>query len=440
MRYGSICSGVEAAALAWKNLGWTPVFFSEVEPFPSAVLCHKLKATRPLRPLDPANAGNEKDRKQRECWQNQLADFPKHGDIPNLGDFTLIKESDYDEKIDLLVGGFPCQSYSLAGLRKGLADPRGNLAIEFVKLAYRSGARWLVGENVPGLLSSGAGQDFAVFLSEVCGWEVPVPKGGWGKCGIVTNAPGCFGVAWRILDAQYTRVPAFPRAIPQRRRRLFIVGYRSQPVGNPIDWQYPATVLFDGEMRKRDTPPRRTKGKRAPARTEGGIGTSGEHGLINLIPYGMRLGAHEDGVAATIAKIDAKFPQCVCWDEESPELLRMREGCSGGGKGPLISRDLSLTLATSNDQTLLEKKIVWWNGENKADTITCTSNNQLMPDKKKLQCVIDMRQVEVVERENVSPTLIATDYKGGKAVMEGTEAVCYENHGNDSRITECGDV
>ncbi len=554
MKYGSVCSGIEAATTAWGPLGWKASFFAEVEPFPSAVLCHRYGATRPLRPLDPAEAADGKDRKTRESWMKQLPLLPEGGTLPNLGDFTKIQKEDYNHDgndIDLLVGGTPCQSYSIAGLRKGLADPRGNLALEFVRLAYRSGARWTVWENVPGVLSSGGGRDFASFLSLLCGWEVPVPKDGWGKCGIVTNAPGCYGLAWRILDAQYTRVPMFPRAIPQRRRRIFVVGYRGGAVGSPLDWQHPAAVLFDGEMRERDTPPRRETAQGASAAPAGGPEAPGQRGVVSLIPYGMRLGAHEDGVASTIARIDAKFPQCVCREEEQqpaekngfnfelftgeckehspclgaaragdtmvydgePETIRMREGCAGGGKGPLISKNVSLALATANDQTLFEKKAVWWDGSEKADTITCTSDGQLMPDKRRLQCVVDTRQLEAESdgETAVSPTLVATDYKGGKAVVEtpagesadgavcptleanlfnkntfqdcdkflierhGEEPVCftqnqrdevrllggdgqvagtvcseqagkqqnliaYENHGNDSRVTEAGDV
>lgn len=89
MNYGSICSGVEAATLAWRSLGWKAVFFSEVEPFPAGVLCRRFGATRPLRPLDPATADNEKDRKLRESWIRQIAELPSGGTIPNLGDFTL---------------------------------------------------------------------------------------------------------------------------------------------------------------------------------------------------------------------------------------------------------------------------------------------------------------------------------------------------------------
>ena len=193
--------------------------------------------------------------------------------------------------------------------------------------------------------------------------------------------------------------------------------------------------------------------------------------MTTLVPYGMRLGAHTDGVASTIARIDAKFPQCVCREEcgdmeqhrgeangfnfelftgecrehspclgatragdtmvyaeeDTPETLRMREGCSGGGKGPLISKNVSLTLATSNDQALLEKRDArWWDGSEKANTLTCKSDAQRMPDKGRLQCVVDMRQLEAETDGDVSPTLLSTDYKGGKAVVETPEedAVC----------------
>ena len=214
MRYGSVCSGIEAASVAWKPLGWNCAFVSEIERFPSAVLAER---------------------------------FP---DVPNLGDFTKIQPADYKGDIDLLVGGTPCQPFSIAGLRKGLKDERGNLALEFARLAFRTNARWLVWENVPGVLSSGEGRDFATFLSLLVGWEVPVPGGKWKKSGLVTGAPGCFSVGWRVLDAQYTRVSQFPRAIPQRRKRLVLVGYLGS-------WRGVERILFDGEMCGGHTPPER---------------------------------------------------------------------------------------------------------------------------------------------------------------------------------------
>ena len=379
MNYGSICSGVEAATLAWEHLGWIPLFFAEVEPFPSAVLCYRFGATRPLRPLDPADADNDKDRKLRESWAKQIAGLPPVGQVPNLGDFTRIKKDDYDGKIDLLVGGTPCQDLSIAGKRLGFEGSRSVLALDFVRLCFESGTRWIVWENVPATLSSRNGEDFGRFLSLLAGWDVPVPKDGWGKCGIVTNAPGCFGLAWRILDSQYTRVEQFPRAVPQRRKRLFLVGHLNH-------WRYPAKVLFDGEMCGGHTPPGRTKGQRPSAGAESGIDPA-----------------------------------------------------------------------------------KWWDGSEQAGTLTVTSDRQLMPDKGRLQCVLepgnsdveclDMRHIDTHDRE-LSPTLISTDYKGGKAIsfypqrkaesINPSEecantltnggapgfqnAICYENHAQDSRI------
>jgi len=174
MKYGSVCSGVEAATMAWHHMGWEPSFFSEIESFPCAVLKHH---------------------------------YPE---VPLHGDFTTIGENDY-EPIDLLVGGTPCQSFSIAGLRKGMADDRGNLALEFLKLAQRTRPTWVVWENVPGVLSSNGGRDFGAFL------------GGLGEIG--------YGFAYRVLNAQYF-------GVPQRRRRVFVVGYLG-------DWRPPAAVLFE---------------------------------------------------------------------------------------------------------------------------------------------------------------------------------------------------
>jgi len=191
--YGSICSGIEASSAAWHPLGWRPAFFSEIEPFPRAVLAHH---------------------------------YP---DVPLHGDFTTI-EADQYAAIDVLVGGTPCQSFSFAGLRAGLADQRGNLALEFCRLARRLGPRWVVWENVPGVLSLDGGRAFASIL------------GGLAECG--------YGLAYRVLDAQYVRVDGFGRAVPQRRRRVFVVGCLGS-------WQRAAAVLFEREGLRWDSPPSR---------------------------------------------------------------------------------------------------------------------------------------------------------------------------------------
>lgn len=215
MRYLSVCSGIEAATVAWHSLGWTPFAFAEIEKFPSAVLSHH---------------------------------YPH---VPNLGDMTKFKDWP-DAAIDLLVGGTPCQSFSVAGLRKGLADPRGNLALTYLGLVDRYRPEWIIWENVPGVLSSSGGRDFGAFL------------GGLAKLG--------YGFAYRVLDAQYVRVDGFGRAVPQRRRRVFVIG-------NSRNWRRAAAVLFERESLSWNSAPRREAGQRvAPTISSrptggGGLGT-----------------------------------------------------------------------------------------------------------------------------------------------------------------------
>ena len=217
MTYASVCSGIEAASVAWEPLGWRPAWFSEIEPFPSAVLAHR---------------------------------FP---DVPNLGDMTKIRGDEHGT-VDLLVGGTPCQDLSVAGKRMGFGGKRSVLAIDFVRLAYECRAKWFAWENVPGVFSSNGGEDFAQLLSLFAGWQVDVPADGWGSFGIVEHSPGCFGLAWRVIDVQYARVDGFPNAIPQRRNRVFIIGYLG-------DWRRAAQVLFEPEGLLGNTPPRRESGK-----------------------------------------------------------------------------------------------------------------------------------------------------------------------------------
>jgi DNA (cytosine-5)-methyltransferase 1 len=230
MRYLSVCSGIEAATVAWHPLDWKPVAFSEIEKFPSAVLAHH---------------------------------YP---DVPNLGDLTKFKDWNH-ESIDLLAGGTPCQAFSVAGLRKGLDDPRGNLTLTFLALASRARPRWIVWENVPGVLSDKTNA-FGQFLA-----------------GLAELGYGC---AYRVLDAQHF-------GVPQRRRRVFVVGY----LGN---WQRAAAVLFEPESMRGDSPPRR-QSREAVAGTitrgtfdgsaSGGDGREGS--LIAHTLKGEGFDASEDG-------------------------------------------------------------------------------------------------------------------------------------------------
>jgi len=177
VNYLSVCSGIEAATVAWHDMGWKPVGFSEIEKFPSQLLQHH---------------------------------YPH---VTNYGDMTKFKEWKLNDTVGLLVGGTPCQSFSVAGLRKGLEDPRGNLMLTYLGIANRFKPKWLLWENVPGVLSSNGGEDFASLLK------------GMAELG--------YGFAYRVLDAQYF-------GVAQRRRRVFVVGHLGS-------WQSSAQVLFEPE-------------------------------------------------------------------------------------------------------------------------------------------------------------------------------------------------
>lgn len=211
LTYGSVCSGIGSEHVAWAPLGWRAAFFAELAGFPAAVLAER---------------------------------FP---DVPNLGDFTAIGERDV-EPVELLVGGTPCQSFSVAGRRLGLDDPRGNLALELLALARRLRPRWLVWENVGGVLSSfsGAPDDRDIPL----GGEWSGPEAYDLSAFLAAAGDGGYFGAWRVLDAQYVRVDGYPGAVPQRRRRLFVVLHLG-------DWRPAAAVLLEPEGLRRDPPPRR---------------------------------------------------------------------------------------------------------------------------------------------------------------------------------------
>lgn len=218
MKYGSVCSGIEAASKAWEPLGWKPAWFSEIEPFPSAVLAHHWP--------EVTNLGD----------MTKIADAVRAGDI---------------EAPDVLVGGTPCQAFSIAGLREGLSDDRGQLTLSYVELANAIDAKRrergepeaiIVWENVPGVLSS-KDNAFGCFLAGLAGESSELqPAGGkWTHAGCVSG-PERF-IAWRVLDAQFF-------GVAQRRRRVFVVASARKGFD-------PAAVLFELDSVRRDSAPRR---------------------------------------------------------------------------------------------------------------------------------------------------------------------------------------
>ena len=248
MRYLSVCSGIEAATVAWHPLGWECVGVAEIDPFACSVLKHHYPSVR--------NYGN-------------LNDYASWDIAPGA--------------VDVLVGGTPCQSFSFAGLRKGIADPRGNLALVYLGLVDRIRPRYLVWENVPGVLSSGGGRDFGAFLGAL------VELG--------------YGFAYRVLDAQWVRVDGYPRAVPQRRKRVFVVGCAG------ADWQRAAEVLLEPEGVRGNPPTRRKAWEGAASRTRGGAAVGREvTSFVSTMKSGNDGGVYSDG---TIGTPRAKTPHAV---------------------------------------------------------------------------------------------------------------------------------
>ena len=204
MKYLSVCSGIEAATVAWEYLGWQSVGFAEIEEFPCAVLTERYGATRPLRM--PSYGSMKIPPKLSDIVKEykRYSKMPSGESIPNFGDFTQITKADTGE-FDLLVGGTPCQDFSVAGRQAGFVGEKGNLAYEYVRLLSRTMPAWFIWENVPQVLCGKHKKGFVGFGRQL------------EKLG--------YAVGWRVLDGQYARVSGFEKAIPQRRRRLFVVGY-----------------------------------------------------------------------------------------------------------------------------------------------------------------------------------------------------------------------
>ncbi len=308
MKYGSVCSGIEAASKAWEPLGWKPAWFSEIEPFPSAVLAHH--------------------------WP----------EVTNLGDMTKIADAVRTgdaEAPDVLVGGTPCQAFSIAGLREGLSDDRGQLTLSYVELANAIDAKRrergepeavIVWENVPGILSS-KDNAFGCFLAGLAGESSELqPAGGkWTHAGCVSGPERV--IAWRVLDAQFF-------GVAQRRRRVFVVASARKGFD-------PAAVLFELDSVRRDSAPRRETQKAVAALTARGVGTCGaddnqaQAGHLIAFGGGNTAGHIDVATACTAHGIRLDF------DTETFAVH--------GTQDPDTNRELAHTLGRNNGQ---EKAIV----------------------------------------------------------------------------------
>jgi len=228
MRYLDLFSGIGTASVAFDPLGWQCVGHSEIDRFASAVLSYR---------------------------------YP---DVANFGDINRFEEWP-DVAVDLVCGGSPCQAFSIAGLRDGLADPRGKLMLTYLAVVRRYRPRWIIWENVTGVLSLHRGKAFETLLR------------GLAECG--------YHASWRVLDSQYVRVDGYPRAVPQRRNRVFLVGHSS-------DWRYPAQVLLEPESLRWSAAPGRQAFEGNPERDAGGAGTGSVPDVANVLTNRMHKGVN----------------------------------------------------------------------------------------------------------------------------------------------------
>lgn len=347
MKYISICSGIEAATMAFHGFGWTPLAFSEIEAFPSAVLSHH--------------------------WP----------DVPNLGDMTKYEE--WPEEIlaecDLLVGGPPCQAFSVAGLRKSLGDDRGNITLAYVRLlnhidaVRRSHGRppaIALYENVPGLLST-KDNAFGCLIGAICGCdEAPETETGkWPKAGFLCGEARRVG--YRVIDAQYF-------GVAQRRRRIFLVAVPCELVDRLGERACPSEILSLRESVRGNPPTRSKAGEGAAGGTEAGAGVGREPCYLDRAAFNQGENAQydpqitQDGVAGSMV---ARGPAAVMWsasDQANAERLVDKAGtlnCNLGQRGGWIAPtghpDPAYALSAGNQSN----GGVFGSGRDSQDTFVC---------------------------------------------------------------------
>ncbi|RIJ09691.1 DNA cytosine methyltransferase [Pseudomonas sp. 91RF] len=299
-QYASVCSGIEAVSVAWQPLGLKPAWFSEIDAFPSAVLAHH---------------------------------YP---DVPNLGDMTLLSDKVLEETIPappILIGGTPCQDFSVAGFRAGLSAPRGALSLKFVELAnaideVRSRRREpksiVVWENVPGVLSDKRNA-FGCLLGALAGEECELhpPRATWSHAGIVFGPQRT--VAWRILDAQYF-------GVAQRRRRVFLVASAREDFD-------PAAVLFESESPRRDIAPHRTPQTDSPAPSGAGTDANGDGLDIRAFTNSYGMSSGQGGAEANLEccptlTCNHDVAIVVCSSDETSDIPLAEDS----GSAPILKR------------------------------------------------------------------------------------------------------
>ena len=390
MRYVSLFAGIEAASQAWHHMGWEPMAFADIDAFPSAVLAHH---------------------------------YP---DVPNLGNVEGVDWSEYKGKAEVVVGGSPCQSFSVAGKRLGMDDPRGNLALEFIRAVAEIQPTWFVFENVPGLLSSDEGRDFGIFLGEVA------------KIG--------YGFAYRVLDSQFF-------GVPQRRRRVFVVGH----IGG--DWRSAASVLFERESLQGHSKESESQGKAITDYVKGSIDEPGGEPRRRVEIYRKSRRAQskqdhetwvEDEVTNTLNTFDLgdiRATQLIAFEQNQRSEVR-KTGVAGPIKAEKgsnnqtfiaqqkvyenhgmdsritevdVSPAINARAGTGGNNLPIVSETKNWDGKDKTGTLTTRSMQQFMPDKDNFMAVVEPTLNSGKESRQVIGEVIGFSHTQGLDAQPSTE-------------------
>lgn len=365
MKFLSVCSGIEAVSVAWEPLQFEPVAYSEIEPFPSAVLAHH---------------------------------YP---DVPNLGDMTQYANWNIPT-IDILAGGTPCQSFSVAGKRGGLSDPRGNLCFTFCEIADRFDPEWILWENVPGVLNT-VDNAFGCLLGKLCGASNAIQPAEGRKhasCGVVAGSKRT--VAWRILDAQWF-------GVPQRRRRLFVLAGRGAR-----NWACADALLPFAESLPGYFAPSRKARQKTPASTR--RSPDGSHWDGRAHPT---LGAIKTGIGLSDQELFSQRGACLVRDTAP---ITAKWGKDSGNSAGDEFQNIDINRKTAPD--------LFKNHE--TDEVTPLA-----------ACfgLYENQRAEMRLYENLQPTITCGGGKAGQGsnmtlftFPKKDASLLYENHAQDSRI------
>lgn len=355
MRYISLFSGVEAATLAWGPLGWEAVAFAEIEPFPSAVLAHR--------------------------WP----------EVPNLGDVTKVDWSKYRGTVDLVVGGSPCQAFSVAGKREGLLDERGQLMLEYVRAVREIEPRWFLWENVPGVLSQDRGRAFGTLLREM-------------------DELG-YGLAWRVLDAQFF-------GVAQRRRRVFLVGCLGSGGGA-------SAVLFEPESVPGNT--QTSKEKRKALAADAGRGPAGAGGCLSAAAYSLQTvhtrangsGVNDTGVSYTVS---TSTDQAIAFAQNQRDEVRLI-----GGDGQVAGSLSAARYSTHKQETLV------------ADPVGCLTPWDVQSKRVFAEdgCGPTL-QAETHEAQNIQPVVMASAHYNAEIGEGGVTPTLIAHIAKDAPVLATG--